>query len=381
MISKLPAPLQRIAVPAGLAIAAVVLLAVVPAVLEPFRLNFLGQYLCYGIVAIGIGLAWGRGGMLTLGQGVFFGLGAYMMAMHMKLDDAKTTSLKIPDFMALYGTDAQLPEWWKPFKSGLVTLIAIPVVPMVVAGLLGFMVFRRKVRGAYFAILSQALTGAFALWIVGNGPTTAGQNGMTDMHSFFGYRMDDEVNQRMVYSIIVGVMLLLLWLTHQLMVSRYGELLVATRDAEERVRFLGYEPANVKLVAFVLAAGMAGIGGALFVPLSLIISPSLIEIAPSIGFVIGVAVGGRNTWLGPVVGGTGIAWAQQVLSEKSPAQWQYLQGALFVITIAVLPLGVASIVPTLKARFGRQPPPDAPSAPETITLPAQTTPAGAEVTA
>ncbi|MFN8075511.1 MAG: urea ABC transporter permease subunit UrtC [Kineosporiaceae bacterium] len=379
MISKLPAPLQRFAVPIGVLVAAGLLLGVVPAILEPFRLNFFGQYLCFGIVAIGIGLAWGRGGMLTLGQGVFFGLGAYIMAMHMKLEDAKGTSLGIPDFMALYGTDPQLPTWWKPFQSSIVTLVAIPVIPMILAAGLGFMVFRRKVRGAYFAILSQALAGAFALWIVGNQTTTAGQNGMTNMRSFFGYDMNDPVNQRMVYSIIVVVMLALLLLTYQLMRSRFGELLVATRDAEERVRFLGYEPANVKLVAFVLSAGMAGIGGALYVPLSLLIAPSLIGIVPSIGFVIGVAIGGRNTWLGPVIGGTGIAWAQQTLSEKYPAQWQYLQGALFVVVIAVLPLGVASLGPTLRARFGKQPPSEdlEPSDAE-ITLPKATT---AEVSA
>jgi urea transport system permease protein len=376
MTPTLPAPLRRLAVPVGLLGAAALMLGVVPALVEPFRLNFLGQYLCFGIVAIGIGLAWGRGGMLTLGQGVFFGLGAYIMAMHMKLDDAKGTSLGIPDFMALYGTDPQLPEWWKPFTSSIVTIIAIPLVPMLVAALLGFMVFRRKVRGAYFAILSQALAGAFALWIVGHQTTTAGQNGMTNMTSFFGYDMNDEVNQRMVYSIVVVTILVLLLITRQLMNSRFGELLVATRDAEERVRFLGYEPADIKLVAFVLSAGMAGIAGALYVPLSLIIAPSLIGIVPSIGFVIGVAIGGRTTWLGPLLGGTGIAWAQQTLSEKYADQWQYLQGALFVVVIAVLPLGVASIVPTLRARFGRP----APQEPPTITLP-DTNAARAEVTA
>jgi urea transport system permease protein len=335
----------------GFALGAVVLFAVAPAVLPDFRLNLLAKYLCLAVVAIGIGLAWGRGGMLTLGQGVFFGLGGYAMAMHLKLADAGPHNL--PDFMQLYGQVDHLPLWWRPFADPYVALAATVLLPMLVAFLLGSLVFRRRVRGAYFAILSQALAAALAILLIGQQGTTGGTNGLTDIQSFFGYSLDDPVNQRMVYFIIAGVLLLLLALARQLIHSRYGELLVAVRDGEERVRFLGYDPANVKLVAYVVAAGMAGVAGALFVPAVGIISPALIGIVPSIEFVIGVAVGGRSTLLGPVLGAVAVAWARTALSERFPAAWTYLDGLLFVLVVAFLPGGLASLAALARRRWPR----------------------------
>jgi urea transport system permease protein len=220
-----------------------------------------------------------------------------------------------------------------------------------VALALGALIFRRRVRGAYFAILSQALAAAMVILLIGQQGTTGGTNGLTDIEGFFGYDLDDPVNQRMVYFIIAACLLALLALVRQLMHSRYGELLVAVRDSEERVRFLGYNPATVKLVAYVAAAGMAGLAGALFVPAVGIISPALIGIVPSIEFVIGVAIGGRATLLGPVLGAVAIAYAKTTLSERFPGAWIYLQGALFVIVVAVLPGGLASL-----ARFVRREP-------------------------
>ena len=333
---------------AGFAAGAVLLFAVAPFALSDFRLGLLAKYLCLAMVAIGIGLAWGRGGLLTLGQGVFFGLGGYAMAMHLKLADAGPGNM--PDFMELYGQLDELPWWWRPFASPYVALPAAVLLPMAVAFLLGSLVFRRRVRGAYFAILSQALAAAMAIFLIGQQGTTGGTNGLTDFQGFFGYDLDDPVNQRMVYFIIAGVLLLLLVAVRQLMHSRYGELLVAVRDAEERVRFLGYDPANVKLVAFVTAAGMAGLAGALFVPAVGIINPALIGIVPSIEFVIGVAVGGRATLLGPVLGAVAVAWAKTTLSEQFPAAWTYLQGLLFVLVVAFLPGGLAALVRMARAR-------------------------------
>ncbi|GAA1535564.1 urea ABC transporter permease subunit UrtC [Dactylosporangium maewongense] len=333
---------------AGFAAGAVLLFAVAPFALSDFRLGLLAKYLCLAMVAIGIGLAWGRGGLLTLGQGVFFGLGGYAMAMHLKLADAGPGNM--PDFMELYGQLDELPWWWRPFASPYFALPAAVLLPMAVAFLLGSLVFRRRVRGAYFAILSQALAAAMAIFLIGQQGTTGGTNGLTDFQGFFGYDLDDPVNQRMVYFIIAGVLLLLLLAVRQLMHSRYGELLVAVRDAEERVRFLGYDPANVKLVAFVTAAGMAGLAGALFVPAVGIINPALIGIVPSIEFVIGVAVGGRATLLGPVLGAVAVAWAKTTLSEQFPAAWTYLQGLLFVLVVAFLPGGLASLVRMARAR-------------------------------
>ncbi|SCE82285.1 urea ABC transporter membrane protein [Micromonospora matsumotoense] len=325
----------------GFALGAALLFAVAPLALSDFRLSLLAKYLCVAMVGVGIGIAWGRGGMLTLGQGVFFGLGGYAMAMHLKLADAGPGEL--PDFMQLYGQLDELPLWWRPFASPWIALPATVLLPMVVAFGLGSLVFRRRVRGAYFAILSQALAAAMVILLVGQQGTTGGTNGLTDIQGFFGYDLDDPVNQRMVYFIIAASLLALLALARQLFRSRYGELLVAVRDGEERVRFLGYDPAGVKLVGYVIAAGMAGLAGALFVPAVGIISPALIGIVPSIEFVIGVAVGGRATLLGPVLGAVAVAWARTALSERFPGTWTYLQGLLFVLVVAFLPGGLASL--------------------------------------
>jgi urea transport system permease protein len=327
------------------------LLGVMPLLLSEFRLSLLAKYLCFGLVAIGIGLAWGRGGMLTLGQGVYFAFGGYALAMHLKLADAGPG--KLPDFMTLYGTMTTVPWWWQPFSSPWFALFAVVAVPVVVATLLGLAVFKRRVRGAYFAILSQGLVAALVIFLIGQGATTGGTNGLTNFTSIFGYDPSDPANQLSFYVLVAVVVLLMLMLARQLMQSRYGELLVAVRDAEERVRFLGYDPANVKVVAYVVAAGMAGIAGALFVIVVGAISPASIGVVPSIEFVIGVAVGGRATLLGPLLGAVAVAWAKTSLSEDFPGQWTYFQGLLFVVVVGFLPGGLASVVPLLRSRLGR----------------------------
>jgi urea transport system permease protein len=354
----------------GLALAALVLFVVAPSVLTPFRLSLLGKYLCWAMVAVGIGLAWGKGGMLVLGQGVFFGLGAYLMAMHLKLSDAGPG--KAPDFMMLYG-NGTVPLWWEPFRSPVVTLLAVVLLPAGVAALLGLAIFRRRVKGAYFAILSQALAAAFAILLIGQQTTTGGTNGLNGFRGWFGYNLFDPANKLMLYSIAAGVLLGMVAVTWHLYRSRYGELLVAVRDQEERVRFLGYNPANIKLVAYVIAAAMAGIAGALFVPIVGIISPADVGVVPSIAFVIGVAIGGRNTLVGPVVGAVVVAYAQTSLSEQFPAFWTYFQGAMFMLVVAFLPGGIASInsvIARLRTQRHATPAPQADLAPAEDPQPA-----------
>jgi urea transport system permease protein len=324
----------------GFLLGTVVLLVLAPAVLSDFRLSLLGRFICVAIVAVGIGLAWGRGGMLTLGQGVFFGLGGYVMAFHLKLADAGPSG--VPDFILLYGS-GQVPVWWEPFRSPVVTLLGIVLIPSLVAFGLGIAIFRRRVRGAYFAILSQALAAAFAILLIGQQATLGGFNGLNGFRSFFGFNLYDPVNKRMLFYIAAITLLVMLAVVWQLYRSRYGELLIAVRDQEERVRFLGYDPANIKLVAYVLAAAMAGIAGALFVPIVGIISPANVGVVPSIAFLIGVAIGGRATLFGPVLGAIAVAWAQTALSESFPSFWSYFQGALFVLVIAFLPGGLAAL--------------------------------------
>jgi len=338
----------------GFAAAALVLFGLAPLLLSGFRLGLLAQFLCYAIVAVGIGLAWGRGGMLTLGQGVFFGMGAYLMAMHLKMADAEFRNGPgaVPDFMELAGI-RELPAYWAPFSSPVFTIAMILLLPTAFAVLLGLAVFKRRVKGAYFAILSQALAGAFAILLIGQ-QSLGGFNGLSRFRYFFGYNLDDPVNQQMLYFVAAGVLLVVVAVSLQLRRSRYGELLVAVRDAEERVRFLGYDAANVKVVAYAVAALFASVAGAVFVPIVGIISPASIGIVPSIMFLLGVAIGGRASLAGPVVGALAVAWAQTALSEQFPSAWTYAQGLLFVLVIALLPGGIASIAAVTK-RFQRKP--------------------------
>ncbi|WP_280220720.1 urea ABC transporter permease subunit UrtC [Nocardia neocaledoniensis] len=331
---------------AGFAVAAILLFAVAPAVLSDFRLNLLAKFLCFAIVAAGIGLAWGRGGMLTLGQGVFFGIGAYIMAMHMQLADAARLGNDVPEFMEISGI-SELPGFWQPFSSAPVAILGILVLPGLIAAVLGYGVFKRRVRGAYFAILSQALAAALAILLTGQ-QAIGGFTGLSDFRSFFGFKLSDPANRQMLFFLAAGTLLLVVALIRQLNNSRYGELLVAVRDAEERVRFLGYDPANIKIVAYVVAAFLAGIAGALFTPIVGIISPADIGVVPSIAFLIGVAIGGRTTLLGPVLGAIGVAWAQTSLSESFPSGWTYLQGVLFIVVVGFIPAGLAGLWPLLK---------------------------------
>jgi urea transport system permease protein len=339
----------------ALAVAAVLIFGVAPLLLSEFRLNLLAKFFCYGIVATGIGLAWGRGGMLTLGQGVYFGVGAYAMAMYLKLADARERGGPdaLPDFMQIAGMRS-LPGYWEPFASPVFALAVILLLPPLLAFGFGYLVFNRKVKGAYFAILSQALAAAAAIFLVSRSEL-GGSNGLNRFTGFFGFALSDPANRQMLYFITGGVLIGMVLLVRQFMHSRFGELLVAVRDQEERVRFLGYDPALVKSLAYSVAAFAAGIAGALFVPIVGIISPSAIGIAPSIAFLIGVAIGGRATLLGPVLGAIGVAWAQTTFSEAYPSQWTYLQGVLFIVVVGFLPGGLASLFVIRRRRRSAEP--------------------------
>jgi urea transport system permease protein len=329
----------------AIGVLALILLVWAPGALTPFRLGNLGKYCAWALAAIGIGLAWGRGGMLVMGQGVFFGIGGYAMAMHMKLEAAGPNG--VPDFMTLYG-DGTMPSWWEPFRSGPFTLFVIVVGPALVSFVLGYGILKRRVKGAYFAILTQALAVAFATLLISTIKQTGGFNGLNTFSTFFGENLYDPEVKEKIYMITAALMIGCLVLVWQLYRSRYGELLVATRDQEERVRFLGYDPANIKLVAFVLAAVMASIGGAMFVPIAGIISPTSVDATASIMLLAGVALGGRSSLLGPCLGAIAVGFGQSSLSEQFPTQWTYFQGALFIVVMLFLPAGLASIWPKLK---------------------------------
>jgi urea transport system permease protein len=329
----------------------VLLLAVAPFALSPFRLSLLAKYLCFAIVAVGIALAWGQGGMLVLGQGVFFGLGGYAMGMYLKLREAG--SLGLPDFMVWSGVET-LPTLWKPFANPVFALAAVVLLPGLVALLLGLLVFRQRVRGAYFAILSQALAAAFVILLVGQQGITGGTNGLTNFSQFFQLDLTDPNCQRVVYG-IAAVVLGLTYLVARLVIrSRFGRLLVAVRDGEDRVRFLGYDPAVVKTITFTLSAVMAGLAGALFVPIVGIISPALLGIVPSLELLVGVAVGGRFVLAGAIGGAILVNYAKTVFSEDFAEGWLYLQGGLFILVLVFAPKGLAGLVTSLRTRFSER---------------------------
>ncbi len=341
-MSSLQSRMGRLLSPArvGFVVVAGIGIFAAPAVLPDFYLGLLAKYLCFAIVAIGIDLAWGYGGMLTLGQGVFFGLGGYAFGLYLKLQEAGPG--KVPDFMSWSGVD-RLPIAYEPLRHGWFALPAVVVVPTLIAAGLGALIFRQKVRGAYFAILTQALAAAFVIFLVGQQAYTGGTNGVTNVHRMFGLDLTAPSVQRGLYMVVAGALVLTYLLAHALVTSRFGRLLIAVRDAEDRVRFLGYDPVHIKTVAFAVSAGMAGLAGALFVPVVGIISPALMGIVPSFELLAAVAVGGRATLVGAVLGALVVNYARSTLSDIYPGGWTLLQGALFIIVVAAAPAGLMGV--------------------------------------
>lgn len=333
-----------------LVVAAALYLAA-PAFLSDFRLSLLAKYLCFAIAAIGVDLSWGYGGMMALGQGVFFGLGGYCMGMYLKLHDAGPGQL--PDFMTWSGVE-KLPVIWKPFSSPWFAIGAAIVVPVVVAFGLGLLVFRQRVRGAYFAILTQALAAAFVILLIGQQGITGGTNGLTNVTKLFSFDLASPNVQHGMFFVVVTFLGAAYLLARQVVRSRYGRLLIAVRDGENRVRFLGYNPALVKAIAFAFSAGLAGLAGALFVPVVGIISPALLGIVPSLELLIFVALGGRATLSGAVIGAVMVNWAKTTLSERFPSGWLYLQGGIFIVVIAFAPGGLSGLVGSVRARLRRR---------------------------
>ena len=309
---------------------------------DPTEVRQWAEWLCYATLAVGLDIAWGYGGMLAMGQGVFFGLGAYAMGMHLSLEQVPEGSL--PEFMGLYSDYKELPLLWRPFQSFWVAAAVALVLPMVVASLLGILVFKRRIRGPFFAILTQATAVIFALLLIGNLKLTAGFNGLTGFTRIFGRSKYSPETNRWLFSVAAIGLLVVLAIAMKVVRSRYGKLLQATRDSENRVRFLGYDPAIVKTVGFAIAAGMAGLAGAIAAPVFGIVSPGQFDYLPSILMVCWVAVGGRGTLWGAVVGAIVVNWTRVEVSAARPDDWQYLQGALFIAALAFFPGGIAGLL-------------------------------------
>ncbi len=311
-----------------------------PAVLPVFRLNLLGRFLSLAIVALGIDLIWGFTGLLSLGQGIFFALGGYGAAMYLQLNSSSGQPNGIPEFFSLYGVN-QLPFFWEPFRNPLFTLIAIWLVPALLAALLGNMVFRNRIKGVYFSILTQAALLVFFNFFNGQQKLINGTNGLkTDVTELFGQMVGSPEMQRYFFW-VTCVLVFLAWLFVRWIVrGRFGDVLIAIRDDEPRLRFTGFNPTLFKTIVFAIAGGLAGIGGALFTVQSGIVSPQYMAVPFSIEMVIWVAVGGRGTLVGAIFGAVLIMYAKSLVSEAWPQGWLFIQGGLFILVVTVLPEGV-----------------------------------------
>lgn len=320
------------------------LLALAPLILSDFRLNLLGKFLTFAIVAVGLDLIWGYTGVLSLGHGVFFGLGAYCMGMYLKLE---ASGGSLPDFMMWSGV-FELPSFWKPFANPGFAIAAVILVPTIVAGIIGYLAFRSRIRGSYFAIITQALALIFTTLLIGQQGYTGGTNGITNLTTIFGHSLAQASTQQALYFCTLLVLGVVMVLGKMLINSRLGNLLIAIRDGENRTRFIGYNPVVIKTLVFALSALFAGLAGALFIPQVGIISPSMMGIVPSIEMVIWVAVGGRGTMYGAVLGAILVNAAKSFFSENYPSAWLYLLGAVFIGVVVFFPDGLLGLVKKIK---------------------------------
>ncbi|AFY72277.1 urea ABC transporter, permease protein UrtC [Synechococcus sp. PCC 7502] len=343
-ITEKRSPLGKIGIELGIVLViALLLIFVIPWVLEAtgqgFRVSLLGRFLALAIAALGIDLIWGFTGILSLGHGVFFALGGYAFAMYLKLQIPASATSKLPEFMGLYGV-TELPLIWQPFNSFPFTLLAIILIPGITAAVLGYLVFRNRIRGVYFSILTQATTIIFFNFFNGQQKLINGTNGLTDFQTIFGATVRSPETQRAFYIITVIMLIGAYYLCRWLASGRFGRLLVTIRDDENRLRFSGYNPTGFKVMVFAISAALAGIAGALFTPQTGIISPRQMDIGFSIEMVIWVAVGGRGSLIGAVLGTLVVNFAKSLLSEQFPEVWLFFQGALFLIVVMVLPNGL-----------------------------------------
>ena len=343
-----------------IAIFAFLLVVVVPAlnaagILSDFSINLWGKYLCYAILAISVDLLWGYTGLLSLGQALFFSLGGYMMGMYLMLMIGKLGQYKsdLPDFMVFLG-HTFLPSFWKPFYSPLFAGAMILLLPGLLASVFGYLAFRSRIKGVYFSILTQALTYGAALMFFRNDMTMGGNNGFTDFRFILGADIRSPGTKRALFIAtalaVMGVYMACRWLTR----TKFGLVQRAIRDSEVRVLFSGYAAANYKLFVFVVSGLIASVGGALFVPQVGIINPGEMETAKSLEAVVWVAVGGRGTLIGPIIGAIGVNAMKSWATQMYPNLWPLLLGGMFVIIVLFLPRGIVGIPAQIKALLAKR---------------------------
>jgi urea transport system permease protein len=332
--------------------------------LSDYMITLWGKYLCYALLALSVDLLWGYTGLLSLGQALFFSLGGYMFGMYLMLligplgsyAKAGQNPAGLPDFMVFLG-HTFLPPFWRPFHSFGFAVMMVFALPGLLALVFGFLAFRSRIKGVYFSILTQALTYGAMLLFFQNNFTMGGNNGFTDFKFILGHSLVDKVagpaTMRGLFVVTTVVVLLVSLGCYWLNGTKFGLVRQAIRDGENRVLFSGYATASYKLFVFVAAAMIAAIGGALFVPQAGIINPDQMTPEKSIEAVVWVAVGGRGTLIGPIIGAIGINALRSWATHAYPDSWLIILGAIFLSVVLFLPGGIVSLPPKLRELWRR----------------------------
>ena len=326
--------------PVAHAALAFLLIVLLPLCLDSFWLANFGKYIAFAFVAVGVVLVWGYCGILSLGQGIFFGIGGYAMAMFLKLE---ASAPELPDFM-VWSSVETLPLWWEPFRSFTATVAAILLVPIAIAFPFSYAIFKKRVSGVYFAIVTISLAMTMTVLIIGQQGDTGGANGITDFRTLLGMDVISEESRRSIYFIEIGFLLVITTLAALLLQTRFGKILIAVRDREDRVRFSGYNTAMFKAFVFTIAAVLSSIGGAMYTLQVGLISPTLVGSVASVEMVIFAAMGGRLSVTGAVIGALMVGLMKSYFSEQFPQTWLFLLGAMFIIVVGFMPDGIAGTI-------------------------------------
>ena len=322
--------------------------------LSDYAVGLIGKIMCYAICALAIDLIWGYSGILSLGHGLFFALGGYVMGMYLMRQIGVDGNYKseLPDFMVFLDWK-ELPWHWSLSDSFAATLLLVVLVPGFVAFVFGYFAFRSQIKGVYFSIITQALTFAALLLFFRNETGFGGNNGFTDFKRILDLPIAT-TGMRITLFVLTGTILLAFYVGARWLVrSKFGRILQAIRDAESRVTFCGYNPLPYKLTICTISAVMCGIAGALYVPQVGIINPSEMSTANSIEMAIWAAVGGRATLIGPIVGAFIVNGAKSWLTVAFPEFWLYVLGAMFIVVTLYMPAGVVGLVRKGLAKFGK----------------------------
>ena len=320
-----------------------------PLHIPDYVIQLLGKFLCYAMVAIAMDMIWGYTGILSLGHGVYFAVGGYSMGMYLMRSMAGMGVYRseLPDFMVFLDWK-ELPWYWMGFDSFAFTAFMILLVPGVLAYIFGYFAFRSRIRGVYFSIITQAMTYAFMLAFFRNEMGFGGNNGLTDFKNILGFSLQASSTKLGLYLITVVVLFFSYLLCRYIVTSKFGRILMAIRDAEERVRFSGYNPLYYKLFIWVFSAILCAIAGALYVPQVGIINPSEMQPSNSIEMAIWVAVGGRGSLGGALLGAGLVNGAKSFFTVSFPDLWLYFLGGLFIVVTLFLPQGIIGIFASLK---------------------------------